>query len=1563
MGPYSSDEREQIAINRLDDHARQLFFEVLANERKPIAMVGSGLSIIYGGVSWDRSVRIALEEAHAKLSDALDASPKPIGASKARIERLRSGIEAYREDSALNQSSDKYVALELCEEAFDLLDDLKSPDLQGPDARKSSSFRQLMATIYKDDTHTVRLGLQTRFSLTREDLAGLVGPELAAAKALAERFENLMPHQVQQLASNIYSIPFLRNLERLASPSSPQLSALLRNIVKDFRQHKREGWTIKTTSLPVDRRGVICMFLATIAPAQRRKLLEQAMGFKTALRTAHRPILDPFRALQNWLRIERYITLNFDYELENNLMLDDLRAVYARPDGFERAIRDRTLEPEGRTGGYSRRFGDGLAASTDIYHEKAVARLFEFALGSTDYSAQILHLHGRADRPESMILTDGDTNRQYRRDRHSRTALEQALDVTLTGNPILFVGVGLSEAEITRALRELVSRGHATIHNPAFAIMTIQDGSTSAWRQQMSFYRQYGIHLIAAGLPGVSGDQALSAHLTFIARLKDRIGYLCPKMKAGPSMPPTPAQHEAAEIMLKSELIGKRNTLGLLRSPVENFKTHLKIDWAGFSQLYDDVCAAKQGSIPIHVRDSWLDYLDKIQAKLFSLVTIETLKSLRDGLKAYLDDRAITGSVGSLSHQNIRDALLWSDKGVKGLAKNVDRHLCLTTTDAFPDWAIDTAAAIDLRTEGVVAYYAPLGTGKGTIVRRLHEQFREGKRRSLIINCNLSIEFDSVLTIVLNFLQEVFGVPEGERNRIDRLDAMKSILQYQVADRHERPVIVLAGLERLVDSTGRPVSTELDLLLTLLLGADLESIGLQLVIVAANGCQAYVARLMGLVRRGTRLPSEPSIAASSPDLALAKERGLLGHIFREADSKINATKKSRYSLQIAIQKASKKTTEALAPNSARSPAISETLRIVLERWHELAFALPAPDPQDRLRAELDKEVLGQLAFVGLPTETSFLRHLLPIRKLVQEILRAPSFSPTALPVDLTFDILDTEIAASVTRLLSFGLLVELAAFPASSTPKAKRFALHRSVLAEVRERYGVRTGDELLSNSFSLTLASSMPTDLVVAEWDIHLRMKNTVGRLRGSWKDAELPDEVVRALAIVQNELVGKGASIFDASKQPFDEIFGQLVRVACHAEMPMHVNIRAAAGVIRGFFCAASLVALLPDTLKREDGDLGEFEEHKRRISNIMSRLRETVQVVEQIGRIEKRLTEAGDFVSSHPPLLKAFQDIKDFVARKAHIGPLYGTEIVWLLNEQAVIALLQGSLHEAKKGFADALDANRLFRSRTNGQAWRRLEVNRSLLLIETGRIGEAEVTLRRVKEALDAATIESVEESKTVSPLIDMYLALCAHLGGDYPGADKLYRSVIDRLGATGQQRALALAQMRRASLLLNMGESTEAVKAIGLSVAAAEAGRQMDILWRARLEQITVLNEAIDSKRIERTIKAAKLYARKMEFPRLEIHALRAQASYRLRAGDYEAAGTAAAEAMTIATRCGMTLQAIALRVIMGKILLLRGDQSGYHLLERAVLHADGIGYQLQVDRAQQAMLEANFKVE
>ena len=107
---------------------------------------------------------------------------------------------------------------------------------------------------------------------------------------------------------------------------------------------------------------------------------------------------------------------------------------------------------------------------------------------------------------------------------------------------------------------------------------------------------------------------------------------------------------------------------------------------------------------------------------------------------------------------------------------------------------------------------------------------------------------------------------------------------------------------------------------------------------------------------------------------------------------------------------------------------------------------------------------------------------------------------------------------------------------------------------------------------------------------------------------------------------------------------------------------------------------------------------------------------------------------------------------------------------------------------------------------------------------------------------------------------------------------------------------------------------------------------------------------------ETIFREAQRYAHLMELPRVAVQALRGEAEFRLNTNDLEAASIKASEAMRVATRYGMTLQRIALRVLMGRILLRRGE---HYLLQRALAHADRVGYQLQVDRAQQAILWAS----
>lgn len=253
----------------------------------------------------------------------------------------------------------------------------------------------------------------------------------------------------------------------------------------------------------------------------------------------------PIKPLLEELGITRFVTLNYDFELERELMLrsdernslghkrnidaaDEFLFIESLSDdaangflSFERLAvdpadgflpfagiafdaTDRLPSFEGSTAGpaggflsfvgsakaqrpilidslhrMSRINGDGLTVESDILNRERVDRLIEFAAGSANVDRHILHLHGRADRPEKLILDIRDYDQLYRRDDLFKNQFEHGLRVLFAGNPVLFVGVGMSEAEINATLQDFVSDNPYRRTAPTFLLWNTTGFSTN----------------------------------------------------------------------------------------------------------------------------------------------------------------------------------------------------------------------------------------------------------------------------------------------------------------------------------------------------------------------------------------------------------------------------------------------------------------------------------------------------------------------------------------------------------------------------------------------------------------------------------------------------------------------------------------------------------------------------------------------------------------------------------------------------------------------------------------------------------------------------------------------------------------------------------------------------------------------------------------------------------------------------------------------------------------------------------------------------------------------------
>lgn len=220
--------------------------------------------------------------------------------------------------------------------------------------------------------------------------------------------------------------------------------------------------------------------------------------------------------------IKRFATTNYDFELERMMMLADRdpgpasRKTSERASSFALLAQLRSQQMQNfswdlGSGRIRRTFEDGWAIESDLLNRERIDRLIEFAVGTDDVDGHVMHIHGRACNWRSMILTQSDYDRLYRRDDLNRVPFEYARRIMMGGNPIMFVGLGMSEEELNRELREFVSNAPYRRVAPIFLLWS--DDALSETQMQaarLKYLRNFGVLTIfSKDLPGfVAAPQA-----------------------------------------------------------------------------------------------------------------------------------------------------------------------------------------------------------------------------------------------------------------------------------------------------------------------------------------------------------------------------------------------------------------------------------------------------------------------------------------------------------------------------------------------------------------------------------------------------------------------------------------------------------------------------------------------------------------------------------------------------------------------------------------------------------------------------------------------------------------------------------------------------------------------------------------------------------------------------------------------------------------------------------------------------------------------------------------------
>ncbi len=224
---------------------------------------------------------------------------------------------------------------------------------------------------------------------------------------------------------------------------------------------------------------------------------------------------EPLRALVSDLRISRLLTLNYDCEIE-----EEFHRLY-RTTGTSRTLKKprvyemnggvrETPEPESAfdvlcNGQFQRaldlprrvEYTDGTSRSvlSVSMSGENIADLVNFAVQPRQYMGQVVHLHGRFDKPQDMVVTDEDYRRTYMKSDEQAQTFSEALSALLTGNDILFVGAGMREDDILRPLRQFISQDKTPDFAKRFVFAMLENKVTldETWLKNSSGITDTGV--------------------------------------------------------------------------------------------------------------------------------------------------------------------------------------------------------------------------------------------------------------------------------------------------------------------------------------------------------------------------------------------------------------------------------------------------------------------------------------------------------------------------------------------------------------------------------------------------------------------------------------------------------------------------------------------------------------------------------------------------------------------------------------------------------------------------------------------------------------------------------------------------------------------------------------------------------------------------------------------------------------------------------------------------------------------------------------------------------------
>lgn len=204
--------------------------------------------------------------------------------------------------------------------------------------------------------------------------------------------------------------------------------------------------------------------------------------------------LDPLNKIVLDLGIRQFLTTNYDLEIER--LFQD-RGYRGFTDGSSGGARGNLPEHPSSDSFRVDELG-GVLRDFSFHREKA-PDLVTFAVDQDGSDASVFHLHGRATEESSLVITERDYMDQYLRVDGYRDIVDEGIRVAFSANPILFLGLGMTEADLLHPFRQFMSNRDRLWRAHSIALLPANTSRADRTKKSATLYMRYGVQSIFYG--------------------------------------------------------------------------------------------------------------------------------------------------------------------------------------------------------------------------------------------------------------------------------------------------------------------------------------------------------------------------------------------------------------------------------------------------------------------------------------------------------------------------------------------------------------------------------------------------------------------------------------------------------------------------------------------------------------------------------------------------------------------------------------------------------------------------------------------------------------------------------------------------------------------------------------------------------------------------------------------------------------------------------------------------------------------------------------------------------